>query len=189
MRLVRPALFALFVATLAFAADSFTPEPGFAALFNGKDLTGWRYSPADQFAGKSASSDGRYEAKDGVLVVHPKTPRQIKWLETTREFPKDFVLRLEFRAAPNADSGIRVRGVQLQCRDYLVAGPENYKQLKKYRPQDWNEIEITVRGETARATCNGELLEKAMKVPANGPLALEGDRGQFEYRRIRFKEL
>ena len=109
---------------------------------------------------------------------------QIIW--TKQEFPKDFVLKLEFRAEVNADSGIFVRKPQLQCRDYLVAGP--YKDLKKYKPQDWNEIEITVKGGAAYCTCNGEVLEQAMKVPANGPIGLEADRGQMEYRRIRLKE-
>ncbi len=28
-----------------------------------------------------------------------------------------------------------------------------------------------------------------MKLPATGPIGLEGDRGQMEYRRIRLKEL
>ena len=28
-----------------------------------------------------------------------------------------------------------------------------------------------------------------MKVPARGPIGLEGDRGQMEYRRIRIREL
>ena len=113
--------------------------------------------------------------------------RRIQQLWTTREFSKDFVLKLEFRATPNADSGIYVRGPQLQCRDYLLAGP--YKQLKNYKPQDWNEIVVTVTGGVARATCNGEFLEEAMAVPASGPIGLEGDRGQMEYRRIRIREL
>jgi len=78
-------------------------------------------------------------------------------------------------------------GMEALRRDYLVAGP--YNKLTKYRPQDWNEIEITVQGGTARCTCNGELLEEAFPVPATGPIGLEGDRGQMEYRRIRIKEL
>jgi hypothetical protein len=41
----------------------------------------------------------------------------------------------------------------------------------------------------AVSTCNGEILEAAQKVPATGPLGLEGDRGQMEYRRIRLQEL
>ncbi len=170
-----------------FAADTFKPEPGFVSLFNGKDLSGWSYSPADTFEGKATSSDGRFSAKDGVLVVHPKTPRELKKLLTMQEFPKNFVLKLEFRAEVNADSGIFVRGPQLQCRDYLVAGP--YKELKKYRAQDWNEIEIVVKDGIAHCTCNGEVLNAEMKVPATGPIGLEADRGLMEYRRIRIKEL
>ena len=48
---------------------------------------------------------------------------------------------------------------------------------------------MTVRGGVARCTCNGEVLEAELKVPATGPIGLEGDRGQMEYRRIRIKTL
>lgn len=167
------------------ATDDFKPEPGFTSLFNGKDLTGWGYK-TNNFDGKTESSDGRYSAKNGVLVVNPKEPRLEQILWTTKEFPKDFVLKLEFRAAVNADSGIFIRKPQLQCRDYLVAGP--YKYLKKYKPQDWNEIVITVKDGVAHCTCNGEVLQAELKVPATGPFGFEGDRGQMEYRRIRLKE-
>jgi hypothetical protein len=177
------------LATLAITAqaDDFQLEPGYITLFNGKDLTGWCYNKTNAFDGKTATEDGRYTAKDGIFIVHPRTPRLMQIIWTTREFPKDFNLKLEFRAEVNADSGIFVRKPQLQCRDYLVAGP--YKELKKYKPQDWNEIEITVKGGVAHCTCNGEVLEDAMKLPATGPIGLEADRGQMEYRRIRLKEL
>ncbi len=102
--------------------------------------------------------------------------------ETSR---KTFVLKLEFRATPNADSGVFIRGKQLQCRDYALAGP--YKQLANYRPQQWNELEIRVTGNVAKCTCNGELLEEAFSIPASGPIGLEGDRGQMEYRNIRIQ--
>lgn len=167
------------------AADDFKPEPDYISLFNGKDLTGWGYK-TNNFDGKTESSDGRYSAKNGMLVVNPREPRLEQILWTTKEFPKDFVLKLEFRAAVNADSGIFIRKPQLQCRDYLVAGP--YKDLKKYKPQDWNEIVITVKGGLAHCTCNGEVLQEALKVPETGPIGFEGDRGQMEYRRIRLKE-
>jgi hypothetical protein len=104
-----------------------------------------------------------------------------------REFPRDFILKLEFRATPDTDSGIFIREPQLQCRDYLIAGP--YNQLQHYKPQDWNEIVISVHGRKALCTCNGEVLESAFDVPATGPIGLEGDRGQMEYRRIRIQEL
>lgn len=71
----------------------------------------------------------------------------IQKIWTSKEFSEDFILKLEFRASVNADSGIYLRGPQLQCRDYLLAGP--YKELKKYKPQDWNQIEVVVSGQNA----------------------------------------
>jgi hypothetical protein len=191
------------------------PEEGFQSLFNGHDLTGWGYRPTSEedkkaarswqasdpdaadwpfvtervdFDGLTRSPDGRFAAIGGRLVVTtPPEYRKIQQLWTTREFPENFILKLEFRATPNADSGIYVRGPQLQCRDYALAGP--YRDLERYRPQDWNEIVVTVKDGKAVAICNGEVLEVGMELPASGPIGLEGDRGQMEYRRIRIKAL
>lgn len=199
---------------LDIEGDNFVLEPGFENLFNGKDLTGWGLRPTSDgdkkaraewqatdpeaaiwpivtepvsFDGKPQSDNGRFVAKhDRLVVTTPSEGRKIEQLFTEREFPKDFTLKLEFRGTPNADSGIYIRGTQLQCRDYALAGP--YTELKNYKPQEWNEIVVEVRGDTARATCNGEVLEEALKVPATGPIGVEGDRGQMEYRRIRVKE-
>jgi lysophospholipase L1-like esterase len=176
------------LATLGFVEtepDTFSPEPGFVSLFNGRDLTGWGYR-TNNFDGQTASSEGRYVAKNGRLIVTtPPEGRKISQLWTTQSFQKDFILKLEFRATPNADSGIFIRQPQLQCRDYPIAGP--YKELTQYKPQDWNEIVVTVKDGVAHCTCNGEVLEAMLKVPATGPIGLEGDRGQMEYRRIRLQ--
>ncbi len=183
-----PCIAALAAAAIGFGAVGKADpksEPGVRELFNGKDLTGWGYKTGEKFDGKIESDDKRYTAKDGMIVVNPG--KGIRQLWTTAQFPTDFELRLEFRAAANADSGLFVRGPQLQVRDYLVAGP--YKDLKKYKPQDWNEIVVVVKGTTAHCTCNGEVLEAALKVPATGGVGLEADRGRMEYRNIRLKEL
>lgn len=200
-------------ATLGLAETEVVPyelEEGFVSLFNGKDLTGWGYrvtpprkAPKNPrpdmpvfveikedvaFNGMTESPDGRYAAIKGRLVV--KTPaegRRIQQLWTTEEFGEDFILKLEFRATPNADSGVFIRKPQLQCRDYPLAGP--YFELQNYKPQDWNELVVTVKGGIAHATCNGELLTDDMEVPATGPIGLEGDRGQMEYRHLRLKTL
>jgi hypothetical protein len=168
------------------ASDTFKEEPGYVSLFNGKDLTGWGYQ-TNNFDGQTKSFDGRFSAGNGILTVHPREPRLIQKIWTVQLFSNDFNLRLEFRAGTNADSGIYVRGPQLQCRDYLVAGP--YKDLKQYKPQDWNKIDITVTNGVAFCTCNGEVLTNALRVPASGPIGFEGDRGTMEYRRVRLKEL
>ncbi|MBI5767383.1 MAG: DUF1080 domain-containing protein [Verrucomicrobia bacterium] len=169
--------------------DDFKPEPGFESLFNGRDLTGWGYAGPGTNAQIAAEDPAlRFAARNGRLLVLPaRVERAYRKLWTTRQFSRDFELRLEFRAAPNADSGIFVRDPQLQCRDYLIAGP--YYALKNYRPLDWNEMVITVRGGLAHCMCNGEVLVDAMPVPASGPIGFESDHGLMEYRRIRVREL
>ncbi len=199
-------------ATLGFLeteVDTFQVEEGFTASFNGRNLNGWgfrattprnpnrRVNPnapvrtvitePQNFYGQQASSDGRYRAINGRLVVTtPVEGRRIHQLWTTRDFSGDFTLKLEFRATPNADSGVFIKGKQLQCRDYPLAGP--YSNLKNYKPQDWNELVITVKGNSAHCVCNGEALEENFEIPVSGPIGLEGDRGQMEYRRIRIRE-
>lgn len=194
----------------------FVLEDGYELLFNGRDLSGWgfrvtseedrasarRWQAGDPkgaaewpfvdepvaFDGMQATPDGRFAAIGGRLVVTtPPERRKIQQLYTTRAFPGDFVLKLEFRATPNADSGIYLRGPQLQCRDYALAGP--YEELENYKPQDWNEIVVTVKDNVAVCVCNGEILEAAFQLPETGPIGVEGDRGQMEYRRIRIKRL
>ena len=46
---------------------------------------------------------------------------------------------------------------------------------------------VTVANGMATATVNGEKLDVELKVPPTGPIGVEGDRGQMEYRRIRIK--
>lgn len=186
---------------------------GFQRLFNGRDLTGWGFRRTPEamrksrarwqnnnpqappwplieqdvaFDGLTVTPNGRFAALGGSLVVlSPPEGRRIEQLWTTQQFDQDFTLTLQFRALPNADSGVFVRGKQLQCRDYALAGP--YRELAEYRPQQWNDLVITVRGQSAHCTCNGEVLEADFAVPASGPIGLEGDRGQIEYRAIHLK--
>lgn len=195
-------LLASLLLSTSLHADDWQPEPGFKSLFNGKDLTGWCFrAKTDRkdpkigaitatFDGKTEARDaGLYTAKDGIFTVTFPTEadKLTGQIYTVEEFPRNFILKLEFRAGVNADSGIFIRKPQLQCRDYLVAGP--YKDLKSYKAQDWNQVEVTVKNGIAHCTCNGEVLEAALPLPATGPIGLEGDRGQLEYRRIQLKPL
>jgi hypothetical protein len=168
-------------------------EPGFTSLFNGKDLTGWRYpgqkgEPQD---GKAKTADGRVEVKDGAIVMNERDAQGkggIKDLYTQRSFERDFVLKVQFRAGPKADSGVYLRGPQLQIRDFARRGEQ--KQLKGFKNDDWNDLEITVRGTEATFTLNGERLQPdKMKVPAQGPVGLQAESGKFEFRNVQVKEL
>jgi hypothetical protein len=84
------------------------------------------------------------------------------------------------------DGGLFFNKTQLQCGDYNNYA---YKNCKAYKPLDWNAIEVTVKDGVAHCTCNGEVLEEAMKVPDLGQIALEADKGGIEYRRMRIKTM
>ena len=192
-------------ATLGFietTPDPFTPEDGFESLFNGRDLTGWGYRPTSE-ADKESAKRGRRRIPNaaawpfvdrapsastarrrrptaasprstaGSSSRRPPEGRKIQQLWTTREFRQDFILKLEFRATPNADSGVYLRGPQLQCRDYGLAGP--FKSLKNYKPQDWNELIVTVQdGMAQRDLQRRSARGRDAEVPASGPIGARG---------------
>jgi hypothetical protein len=189
-RTLRWNAFALLASAFLLSATG-AVEPDFKPIFNGKDLTGWRVGNA-VLAGKTASDDGRFAVKDGVLVItgSKDKPPKITEIDTVESYDGDFTLRLEFRASRDANSGLHLRDKvfahQLQIRDYPRVGP--YKTLKSYRDGDWNAIEVVVSGTKARCTCNGEVLEEAMELPEKGPIALQSEINVLEYRNIRVKQ-
>lgn len=104
------------------------PPPGFTALFNGRDLSGWRGGdtfdhrkllamPAEQRAAQIAkwteTMRAHWRAEDGVLV----NDGQGAYATTERDYG-DFELLVDYKTVPKADSGIYLRGVpQVQIWD------------------------------------------------------------------------
>jgi hypothetical protein len=136
-------------------------EPGYKSLFNGKDLTGWYYKSAPKVSleGKTETPDGRISVENGAIVMHEKDSKGkggIRDLYTVANFPKNFNLKLEFRAALKADSGVYLRGPQLQVRDFIRRN--EHKHLKKFKNDDWNELDITVTNGVVTTTVNGRAL-------------------------------
>jgi Domain of Unknown Function (DUF1080) len=133
-------------------------EEGYTSLFNGKDLTGWRYPGAkgETLDGKTETPDKRIQVVGGIIVVNEKDDKGkggIRDLYTVQQFDKNFHLKVEFRAAPRADSGLYIRGPQLQVRDYPTVGP--YKP-KGFKPGDWNELDVTVKAGVVATSVNGK---------------------------------
>lgn len=128
-------------------------EKGYTDLFNGKDLSGWRYG-TEKLEGKTETSDKRFTVADGIIVANEG--KGIKDLYTVAMFPKNFNLKLEFRAGAKADSGVYIRGNQLQVRDYLRRGEQ--KQLKGFKDDGWNELDITVKGGVVTTKVNNKSL-------------------------------
>lgn len=112
------------------AAD---PPAGFAALFNGRDLTGWYGLPqidpaklaamsADERAQKRAADDlefrKHWRVESGELVNDGDGP----FATTDRDYG-DIELRLQYRTVARADSGVYLRGTpQVQIWDTTEAG-------------------------------------------------------------------
>ena len=98
-------------------------------------------------------------------------------------------IRLQFRAAEKADSGVYIYGKKLQVRDYPKAGPGSYAKFAK-SAGEWNELEWDITGGVAVVKLNGEIIEKAWKIGSNKQLGigLQRERGDFDFRYIRIKE-
>lgn len=105
-----------------------TPPEGFGALFNGKDLSGWK-GLADRDANKRRALQGKaltdaqaaadevmrkhWSVKDGVLT-YDGTGQS---LATARNYG-DFEMYVDWKIPPGADSGIYLRGTpQIQIWD------------------------------------------------------------------------
>ena len=92
---------------------------------------------------------------------------------------------MELHARPNADGAwvVTLHG------DLDLAAVPGFRSATQEALRDgWNELVIECKDGKARCSCNGEVFEEAFKVPETGPIGLEGDRGQIEYRRIRIKQ-
>ncbi len=105
------------------------PPPGFTALFNGQDMTGWygmksvspekiaSLSEEDRATKKGADTEDamqHWSVQDGELV----NDGYGAYLTTEKEFG-DIELLIDYRTVPKADSGIYLRGTpQIQIWDY-----------------------------------------------------------------------
>ena len=85
----------LTLASLAIAKDN-CPPPGFAALFNGTDLTGWKHD---------AEADQHWKVVDGAITYDGKNQN----LPTAKDY-KDFVLMVDWKIDKGGDSGIYLHG-------------------------------------------------------------------------------
>lgn len=120
--------------------------------------------------------EGRYLARMVDLWSRsPRGPEDSTVIHNQRS-QRNFTLRLE-SVHPNADSGVFIRDPQLQCRDFPLAGA--VQRPEELQVGEWNQLEVVVKNGVAHCTCNGEVIEEALKVPESGPIGLEGDRGQL----------
>lgn len=173
----------LAVAATAHAADKRppnTPPKGFKALFNAKDLTGWKglvgspvtrakMSP-DELAAKQKAANERmrkhWKVKNGVLVFDGKG----KSLCTSKDYG-DFELYVDWKIRAKGDSGIYLRGspqVQIwdpKLRNIGSGGLYNNRKnpskplvMADNPVGQWNTFYIKMVGERVTVKLNGKLV-------------------------------
>jgi hypothetical protein len=113
------------------------PPPGFTALFNGKDLSGWwggdrdqdprkyMYLPAEEFKAKHDKSLDdviQHWKADGDEIVNDGEGKYL----TTDKFYGDFELLIDYKTVPRADSGIYLRG----CPQVQIWDSTNEKEFR-----------------------------------------------------------
>src|SRR6267378_8192020 len=151
-RLVTAAALMALAVGLALAQNALTRKEsadGWLLLFDGKSLKGWE-----------PHVGGDWKVEDGALVCPGTTAG---WLGTSESF-SNYVLKLEFRGAENANSGVFLRsqkegqphitGYELQIWDYQPAGFNTGSLVGsvkassvKILPDQWNRYEIAAEGD------------------------------------------
>ena len=160
------------------------PPEGFTALFNGKDLTGWRglvtikdrlTKPPEEVAKMQEEADKsmreHWKVENGVLVFDGKGQS----LCTAKDFA-DFELYVDWKIHKGGDSGIYLRGcpqVQIwdtEWEEYFKHGAEKgsgslwnnkdnprFPDVKADKPvEEWNTFHITMVGEKVTVKLNGQ---------------------------------
>ena len=177
----------IFIKELPRAGRENTPPEGFAPLFNGHDLDGWKGLVADpptrakmsaaELAAAQAKADERmrrhWKVQDGMVVFDGKGDN----LCTARDY-RDFEMLVDWKIAPVGDSGIYLRGTpQVQIWD-TVTHPElpkpegsgglwnNKKNTRHplvfadHPAGQWNRFRILMVGGKVHVFLNGHLVAR-----------------------------
>jgi hypothetical protein len=134
----------------AVAAEDNQPPEGFTALFNGKDMSGWK-----------ADKEGHWKAENGVMVYDGKA----RDISTEKAFG-DFVLLMDWKIEKGGNSGVFLRGepqVEIWDNHQMGSGgiyPEHHKPLKVADKPfgQWNHFEIKLEKGKVTVRLNGELV-------------------------------
>jgi hypothetical protein len=154
-------------------------ERDFKPLFNGKDLTGWRYGSRRGAPNKTGKG---YQVEKGVLFT---TKEDGGNLFTEKEYA-NFILRFEFKLTENANNGIGIRaplegdaayaGMEIQVLDdsgseYANLLPGQYHgSIYRVVPAkrgfqkpvgEWNSEEIRAEGRHITVILNGTTIVDA----------------------------
>jgi hypothetical protein len=105
---------ALLAAVGLFSTTATAAEPGFTALFNGKDLKGWTQK----------NGTATYRVEDGCVVGKTSEGSPNSFLCTDKDYG-DFELTFEVKVDDELNSGVQIRSVSKpDIKDGRVHGPQ-----------------------------------------------------------------
>jgi hypothetical protein len=162
-------------------------------LFNGANLDGWEV----------IQGESKWVVEDGILRNLERGGN----LRTNQTFG-DFKLHLEFRYAPQGNSGVYLRGrYEVQVLEQGAEEPDSHLQggvygflapseLVNLGAGEWQSYDITLIGRYVTIVLNGKTVITNQAIPgitggaldsdegAPGPLMLQGDHTACDYRNI-----
>lgn len=201
----------LFLATLLISLTAGCQTAGTRELFNGRNLEGWVIESGGDFSVK----DGVLVVNKGTGWLRSAEEFGDFTLEMEFRFlEKEANSGIFIRTGPTSkddENGWPDNGYQVQCMDiitgdrplatmipYGAAGFEDGDAqsdlealARAYRPTgEWNEVEITCRGEDITVRLNGEVITTSSKIKKlRGHVGIQAEHGLLEFRRIDIKVL
>lgn len=189
----------LLVALAGVAVAEVPPTADLPAIFNGRDLAGWK-----------VVGEPYWHVVDGVIVGENDADMKGSMLYSEKSFG-DVIVEGEVRFNGRIDSGIMVRKPELQvqigessslkrdmtCSFYTGAYPEEARAPKAselIKPGEWNRIRIEAKGDTFTVWLNGEQVSRytSDKYRAAAPIGLQihpNIRMKVEFRDLRAQAL
>jgi len=180
-------------------------KQGFKALFNGKDLSGWKL--------RNPNGAKSWSVQNGMLVNTASKDVHGTDLISEEKF-RDFTVRYEYQVPKGSNSGFYLRGrYEIQILDDFEGNKPgmggngaiyNTKPVSMFasrRPGEWQEVEATIQGNRITVYLNGVKVHDNVEVTKAtgsqlddnldqpGPVFLQGDHGAVAFRNIRVKAL
>jgi hypothetical protein len=206
------------LAMAAFATRSFAQEEsGATSLFNGKDLSGWKWISSKE----GVKAEEVWSVTDGVLSCTGKPPGYIR---TEKDDYANYVLELEWRfpeGSPGGNSGVLLhaskpgeigiwpKSLEAQlfhqnAGDIWVIGEtceienaaERVKDRRHLNTSDgdekpigqWNQYRIVCKQDTVTLFVNGKEVNHVTKCSATkGAICLQSEGAPIEFRNIRLR--
>jgi uncharacterized protein (TIGR03000 family) len=180
-------------------SDTKVDAEGFVSLFNGKDLSGWKFEPA--------KAESAFSVEDGVIVVKGQPAG---YFYTDKSY-KNYVLRFDWKFVKDGNSGllvhitgghkvwpksVEVQGLQSQHGHIFAIGgakgdfkTDKEAQKKAIKMGDWNTTEVVSRDGALTAKVNGVQVSTGKSDLTEGPFGLQSEGTQLHFKNIRIKTL